>query len=96
MQTGFLPILEILGYVLRVVGALVFGVAAGWLSIRTVQWQKESWETAAAVFLGVLASFVLIGHWVSGGGTLGAYGLGLGAGLLIWGLGGERSKGDEA
>ena len=47
MQTGFLPILEILGYVLRVVGALVFGVAAGWLSIRTLKW---SWETAVAVF----------------------------------------------
>lgn len=94
MQTGLLPIFETLGYVLRVLGALVFGLSAGWLSLRTLKWQKESWELAIAVFLGLLASFVLVGHWVDGGGTLGAYGLGLGAGILIWGLGGERSSED--
>lgn len=96
MGTGLLPIFETLGYVLRVVGVLVFGLATGWLAIRTLKWQKESWETAVAVFLGLLASVVLLGHWVEGAGALGAYGLGLGAGLLIWGLGGERSNNEEA
>ncbi|MFP3852747.1 MAG: hypothetical protein ACLFWD_00490 [Anaerolineales bacterium] len=93
MQSGLLPILEILGYVLRVLGSLVFGLAAGWLAIRTLTWQRESWQVVVAVFLGLLASFVLVGNWVPGGGTLGAYGLGLGAGLLIWGLAAEKEEG---
>ena len=94
MGSGLLPIFETLGYVLRVLGALVFGLAAGWLSLRLLK--RQDWQLAAAVFLGLLASFVLIGHWVDGGGALGAYGLGLGAGLLIWGLASERSENEKA
>lgn len=91
MDPTILNVMETLGYVLRVLGALVFGVGAGWLTIRSIKWQSESWQVATAVYLGLLAAFVLVGRWVPGGGTLGAFGLGAGAGLLIWGLGGERS-----
>ncbi len=92
MDPIILDVMELLGYLLRVLGALVFGLATGWLTMRSLKWQRESWQVAIAVYLGLLAAFVLLGRWVPGGGTLGAFGLGAGAGLLIWGLGAERSE----
>jgi Na+-driven multidrug efflux pump len=91
MDPTILDIMELLGYLLRVLGALVFGLATGWLTMHALRGQRDSWQVAVAVYLGLLAAFVLLGRWVPGGGTLGAFGLGAGAGLLIWGLGAEQS-----
>jgi Kef-type K+ transport system membrane component KefB len=88
-------ILELLGFILRVIGALVFGIGAGWLTLKAFQWEERSWELAVAAFLGLMAVFVLVGRWVGGGGTLGAFGLGVGLGLLVPGLGGLGKGGDE-
>jgi hypothetical protein len=91
----FLDVLDIVGYVLRFLGALVFGLGMGWLTIRLVKQEMAAWQLMVAMYLGLLASFVLLGHWVGGGATLGAFGLGAGAGLLIWGLVQPRAKDDE-
>ncbi len=88
--------LELLGYLLRVVGALVFGLGSGWLAVQAFQSETQIWQLQTAAFFGLLAAFVLLGRWVeNGGATLGAFGLGAGAGLLIWGLTGSR-KLDES
>jgi hypothetical protein len=76
--------MRIMGIVLRVLGAAVFGVGVGWLVIHVLKWQL--WQLATAAILGLLGAFVLVAHWTGGGGTLGAFGLGAGAGLLVWGL----------
>jgi hypothetical protein len=86
-------VLGLLGVLLRFVGALVFGVASGWLVIHLLKWQI--WQVAAAAVLGFFGVFALLGYWISGGGTIGAFGLGAGAGVLIWGLMPERSKDEE-
>lgn len=91
MNLTLFDVLELLGYLLRALGALVFGLGAGWLTLRAFKWQSDSWQFAIAGYLGLLAAFVLIGHWVAGGATLGAFGLGAGAALLLWGLGSERN-----
>lgn len=91
----FLDVLDLLGYVLRFLGALVFGVGAGWLTIRMVKQEGAAWQLLVAVYLGLLASFVLLAHWVSGGATLGSFGLGAGAALLLWGLIQPKPKDDE-
>jgi hypothetical protein len=82
----FFDVLDVLGYVLRFLGAAVFGLGVGWLTVRAVKQEGAAWQLLVAVYLGLLASFVLLGAWVAGGATLGAYGLGAGAGILIWGL----------
>jgi hypothetical protein len=93
--TGVYAILELIGYLLRFLGALVFGVAVGWLAARIVKSEETEWPLLLGTFLGLLAAFVLLGHWVVGGGTLGAFGLGAGGGLLIWGLLGNKKKDEE-
>ena len=82
----YLDVFDIIGYVLRFLGALVFGLSMGWLTIHMVKQETVAWQLTAAMYLGLLAAFVLLGHWVGGGATLGAFGIGAGAGLLIWGM----------
>lgn len=85
---SILEFMRIMGILLRALGALVFGVGAGWLVTHVLKWQL--WQLATAAVLGLLGTFVLIGHWTTGGGTMGAFGLGAGAALLVWGLMEER------
>jgi len=80
----FIDVLAVLGYFLRLIGALVFGVAAGWLVLQTLKPEGFHGPLAIAGILGLLGTFALLGHWVDGGGTLGAFGLGAGAAILIW------------
>jgi uncharacterized membrane protein (DUF441 family) len=89
---GFYSILELVGYLIRPIGVLVFGVAVGWMAVKAVRLMEEAWQVFVAVFLGLLATFVLLTRWVEGGGTLGLFGLGAGAAMLIWGF---FKKGDD-
>jgi len=91
----YLDVFDIIGYVLRFLGALVFGLSMGWLTIRMVKQEALAWQLAVAMYLGLLAAFVLLGHWVGGGATLGAFGIGVGAGLLVWGLVQPKPKDKE-
>ncbi|HEX9674349.1 MAG TPA: hypothetical protein VGA07_00075 [Anaerolineales bacterium] len=86
-MTGFYDVMDFFAYTLRFFGALAFGVGAGWLAMHLLKGQHANWQLSAAIFLGLLAAFVLIGHWVSGAAALGGFGLGAGGGVLAWGLG---------
>jgi hypothetical protein len=90
----YLDVFDIIGYVLRFLGALVFGLGMGWFAIRQLKQEMVAWQLTVALYLGLLAAFVLLGHWVGGGATLGAFGLGAGAGLLIWGMSRPKPKDD--
>jgi peptidoglycan/LPS O-acetylase OafA/YrhL len=82
----FIDVMEILGYWLRLLGAGVFGVAAGWLVLQAIKPETFHWALAATATIGLFLTFALIGHWVDGGGTMGAFGLGAGGAILIWPL----------
>ncbi len=88
----FFEVIELLGYLLRVIGTIVFGLATGWITLRAFQPESKGWQLKVAAMLAFPASFVLLGHWVHGGATLGAYGLGAGAGIFIWGVGLARKR----
>lgn len=81
-----LSIFNILGLVLRALGAFVFGIGVGWLTLRSFDDHRGSWQFALGAFLGLLGVFALLGHWVSGSATIGGFSLGAGLALLIWGM----------
>ena len=82
----FVDFMAILGFFLRLLGAFVFGIAAGWLVLQCLKPEAFHWPLALGVILGLFATFALIAYWVDGGGTLGAFGLGAGGAVLIWPL----------
>jgi hypothetical protein len=86
-MTGFYDVMDFFAFTLRFLGAVVFGVGCGWMVLYLLRSAHANWQLSAAAFLGLLAAFVLIGHWVSGAATLGGFGLGAGGALLAWGLG---------
>jgi hypothetical protein len=85
-------ILQLIGVIVRALGALVFGVGVGWFTLQALEWNRDHWQFAVAAYLGLLGTFALIGHWTSGAGTLGGFGLGAGLALLIWGMRGRGSS----
>ncbi len=81
-------VLELFGYSLRALGALVFGVGVGWLVQKIVKDSGKTWQLMIAIMLGLLGTFLALAGWgaTDSPSTLGAFGLGAGAAILIWGL----------
>jgi Na+-driven multidrug efflux pump len=81
-------VLELFGYFLRALGALVFGVGVGWLVQKIVKDSGKTWQLIIATMLGLLGTFLALAGWgaADSPSTLGAFGLGVGAAILIWGL----------
>jgi NhaP-type Na+/H+ or K+/H+ antiporter len=88
----FFQVTAFLGFLLRILGALVFGVAIGYLTIRLLHREDIGWQVIVSTYLGLLAAYVLYSHWLEGGGSPGAFGLGIGGALLGWGLLAGRKK----
>ncbi len=78
-------ILELIGYIFRPLGFLVFGVAAGWMASLPFTSEAKWWQLEIAALLGLLGSAVTLSIY-SGAGTVGAYALGAGASVLFFGL----------
>jgi hypothetical protein len=88
--------MELLGYLVRLLGALVFGVAVGWLTMRVLKLEEQTWQIRLGAYLGLLAAFVLLGHWVAGGGAIGMFGLGAGGAILVLALmAARKTEGEE-
>ncbi|MCD6401408.1 MAG: hypothetical protein J7L73_05705 [Anaerolineales bacterium] len=93
----FYAVLKLLGVLLRLLGALAFGIMGGWFSLYVIEQQKERWELILGVFLGFFFFITLFARVTSAGAT-GAYLLGVSSAILIWGtlrLQDRKSKKEE-
>jgi hypothetical protein len=77
--------LTLVSYFVRFIGLLVFGVAIGWFTLYAYRELAQNWQLKIAVFLGFLAFSAALVRFESAGAE-GAYVLGTGAAMLIWGL----------
>ena len=73
------------GALFRVLGMLVFGVAAGWFLLHTYRQAAERWQLQIAIFLGFFFFVAATIRFTSAAG-IGAFALGAGAAMLFWGL----------
>ena len=83
--------LSYIGWGLRFLGMLVFGLMSAWLTMRTFTQAAKAWQVQAAavvVFLYLAGVMVNSTHPAAAG----AYTLGAGAGLFIWGFNKERGE----
>lgn len=90
----FYDFFAFIGWIIRFFGLLVFGVAAGWFTLYAFKQPEQCWQLQIAVFLGIFLFTALLAHYSSAGG-LGGFALGLGGGLLYWGMRGEKSPEEE-
>ena len=87
-------ILEILSYLFRFVGMLAFGLGAGWFTLHA--FKDANWQLKIAIYLGFVGTGIGMANFLSAG-ALGAFGLGAGAAMLMWGLnkGKKEKEADE-
>lgn len=78
-------ILALGGYAVRFLGLLAAGLGVGWLVVSVLKNPGMTWQTQIAVVF-VFAAITAMGVRYLTSGALGGYGLGVGAGLLFWGL----------
>ncbi len=91
---AFLDLVNFVSWIVRFLGMLVFGLAAGWFTLFAFKQPKKHWQLQIAVYLGILLLFGLLARFTTAG-ALGGFALGLGGGLLYWGLKTEKSPEDE-
>ena len=94
MEFNFELVLNLVGYLVRFLGLLVFGVATSWFTFKAYFEGEKSWQLQVAVFLGFLAMAAVLVRYATPG-AVGAYALGAGVALLIWGLRGEGDEEEE-
>ncbi len=78
-------ILALAGYAMRFLGLLVLGLGAGWLASAAYKKSDSAWRTQAVIIFVFAAITAMIVRFQTSG-AVGAYALGAGAALLLWGL----------
>jgi membrane protein DedA with SNARE-associated domain len=74
-------LLNILGFAIRVGGMIVLGVAFSFFTIDFFKKGQQVWMVQVALFLGFIGLVIALSTFTSPG-TLGAFALGAGGGLL--------------
>jgi hypothetical protein len=78
-------VLGVLGHIFRPLGLLVFGFAAGWLATRPFLEEQKWWQLEALTLIAFFGCLVTLSIYV-GAGSVGAFGLGAGIGVIIFGM----------
>ena len=84
-------VIDLLVFLFRVLGLLVFGVGLSWFTLKAFN-ESEAWQVKMAVVFAFASLFAMAFRFQSAG-AIGAFGLGAGIGLLLFGL--RKPGGDE-
>jgi len=74
-------LLNIIGFIIRVGGMIVLGVAFSFFTVEFFRKGQQVWMVQVALFLGFIGLVIALSTFTSPG-TLGAFALGAGGGLL--------------
>jgi len=84
-------IINIIAALIRLLGVAALGLAIGYLALEMLH-KAEGWPAQTAIFLGVAGLVIAMVVFLAAG-ALGAFGLGFGAAIFIWGV--PRKKKEE-
>ena len=85
---------ELLSALLRIIGLLLFGLGAGWLVLEFLRKGAQAWQLQIALFLGFAGLGIAMAVYLSPA-ALGAFGVGAGVAMLLWGLPKPKAKEEE-
>jgi len=77
--------LDLLGALLRMIGMLLLGMGAGWLTLEFLRKAQQAWQLQIAIFLGFVGLLIAMARFTSAA-ALGGFGIGIGIAIFIWGL----------
>ncbi|HEX7621630.1 MAG TPA: hypothetical protein VF359_10580 [Anaerolineales bacterium] len=86
-------ILVLLSQLFRFVGLAVLGLGIGWLTLDLLK-KMLTWQGQTAIFLG-LAGLIIAMVAFTGAGALGAFALGVGVAIFMWGMPKKQKKEEE-
>jgi NhaP-type Na+/H+ and K+/H+ antiporter len=86
-------LLILFSQLLRFLGLAVLGLGIGWLALDLLK-KIQVWQGQVAIFLG-LAGLIIAMTVFTGWGALGAFAIGVGVAILMWGLPKKEKKEEE-
>ena len=93
MPTIVTDIIILLGQLLRLLGLAVLGLGFGWLALDLFK-KIQVWQGLVAMFLGLAGLSIGMAAF-TGAGALGAFSIGFGAAILMWGMPKKEKKEEE-
>ncbi len=86
-------ILILLSQLIRILGMAVLGLGLGWLVLDLLK-KLQVWQAQVAIFLG-LAGLIIAMAVFTGWGAQGAFAIGIGVAILLWGMPKKEKKEEE-
>ena len=86
-------IFDLLAAIFRLIGMVVLGLGIGWLAIDLLK-KMQVWQVQVAVFLGLAGLIIAIAVY-TGMGAQGAFAIGVGVAILLWGMPKKQKKEEE-
>ncbi len=93
MPSYVYEIINLFASILRLIGMAVLGLGIGWLALDLLK-KMQVWQVQIAVFFG-LAGLIIAMAVFTGAGALGAFALGVGVAILLWGMPKKQKKEEE-
>ena len=93
MPTIVFDIINLIAALLRLLGVAALGIGIGYLVVDLFH-KAQEWLMQAVLFLGLAGLVIAMAVFLSPG-ALGAFGLGFGAAIFLWGMPKKKKEEEE-